>query len=604
MKAGIRKLIDIVQEDIIGTDNRFIAIAWTVCLTTLVGLGFYLSSESMSFLGVAGSREQQINFEYPVEIKQVHVIPGQTVSQGDLLIELDQSALAEKIRVARATLAKTQAEFGVRRTLNRLVRNDVEQAFADPLGVEIEDLKHELEYLERQRKNLFVFSDIDGIVGGVSVKKGERVPSFSSLVTLSPRHPSYVEGFLHENLPTKIAVGREVTVTSVSSRQSTIQGKVVAVGARIVSMPARLSVYPGMQVYGREVVVEIPIDNPFLLGEKVQIKPKLDFAQFFRDLWPIDKAQARERRVAGLNGPALTHEPAAIKMPPELARQFKLEPSGAIFLKDMNKFLVVSDDTDKAKSATLFLVDADGLVAKETLTVPGAGKIDDMESISQQGSMIYVLASQGLKKSGKDKPERNMFLRFKRIGLEISEVQSIEFKPMLLKAIQSSTDKKLLAAFKDLDAGDIEIESHFVDGADLFLGFKNPMDGDLRSLILTIRDFESIFKSKTLGPNQLAVSQWIDFGKGEGSPHRLSDLVRIGDSLYASTVCANESCGAIWKIAKADRTLDRVIAEQIKFYSALRPEGLAYDTKAASLFVTFDQQKEGPMYNRLALPGD
>ena len=63
----IEKMIQIIQEDIIGTENRTLAIALLLCIGGVIGLGFYQSSDSMSFMGVAESRERQINFERPVE---------------------------------------------------------------------------------------------------------------------------------------------------------------------------------------------------------------------------------------------------------------------------------------------------------------------------------------------------------------------------------------------------------------------------------------------------------------------------------------------------------------------------------------------------------
>ncbi|HRO67985.1 MAG TPA: biotin/lipoyl-binding protein, partial [Pseudobdellovibrionaceae bacterium] len=486
---SIKKILQIIQDDVIGTENRYMAMAWFACLSGLLALGMYLSSESMSFLGVADSRELQVNFEYPVEIKRIHVIPGQNVKKGDLLVELDQSELNGQIRLIRAQISKLEAERGVRRALNRIVSNASDLRTSDPLSVEIDDLTEELGYLENQRKNLYVFAEVDGIIGGVNFKKGEKVPAFTGLVSLSPQNPSYVEGFLHESLPTKVEIGRKVTVTPVSSGTPPVEGTVVSVGSRIILMPIRLSHFPNLQVWGREVVVEIPPRNGFLLGEKVQIKPHLElWSRLTRDIWPIDKAFAKERAASDEKRISLEElAPRAMTTSAELGKRFHLEPSGAIYLSDLKKFLVVSDDTDKKKSASLFLVEAEGTVLDEVLVVPGVGKVSDLESVSQQGDWIYLMTSQGLNKKGKDKGARNQFIRVKRSGLSLSDSQSVEFKPLLMKAIAASADRKLQAAFRTLKSpGDFEIESHFVDGSDLYLGFKNPMSADHQSLILVI----------------------------------------------------------------------------------------------------------------------
>ena len=87
LSAVFRSLL----HDVIGPDNKVLLFAWILAVTVILSLGFFLSSESVVVLGVAESREYQVNFDSAVEIKQVHVQPGQIVQKGDLLVELKQS---------------------------------------------------------------------------------------------------------------------------------------------------------------------------------------------------------------------------------------------------------------------------------------------------------------------------------------------------------------------------------------------------------------------------------------------------------------------------------------------------------------------------------
>ncbi len=585
-----KKLVQIMEEDIIGTDNRLIAVSWLVCLSALVGIGVYLSSESRSFLGVAESREQQISFANPVEIKHLHVISGQAVRKDELLIELDQSELTEKMRVAQSTLAKLESEKLVRQQMNMIVSNSTESAndSNDPLSVEIDDLKKQLEGLEDEKKALFVFAGVDGIVGAVNFRTGERVSSFTPILTLSPENPTYVEGFVHESLQTKLEVGETVNVTS-SSGLKVIQGKVVSVGSRIILMPARLMSYPNAQIYGREVVVAIPENNELLHGEKVQIKPPFNF---------ITVSQANASAKTNLVQQYVSQEPSLMEVPTALTKRFQFEPSGAIYLDDLKKFLVISDDTDKQKSATLFLVNPNGNVDEQTMLVPGLDKVSDFESISQNGSHIYLMTSQGLTKKGKDKEERNLLVRFKRSGLTLSGTESVNFKSLLIKAIKSSTDKKLKDIFSKARSKDIEIESHFMIDSDLYVGFKEPLTQDNQSIILKIKGFESLFAKKALTSDQVMLWNTIDFKKVDGLPHHISDLTRIDGVLYASTVCKNENCGAIWKLSESAGI---VTTQLVRFYKDMKPEGIAFNTKDKSLFITFDEKEKNAQYASISL---
>ncbi|MBX2996714.1 MAG: HlyD family efflux transporter periplasmic adaptor subunit [Bdellovibrionaceae bacterium] len=588
---SIKKLITIIQEDIVGTDNRYMAMVWAACLAGVVALSFYMGSESMSFLGVADSRELQVNFESPVEIKRIHVLAGQMVKKGDLLIELNQSELNSRLRLARSQMAKLQSEMKVRQHLNSIVSNSSSVDLADPLAVDIEDLGQEIEYLELQKKNLYVFAEVDGIVGAVNFKKGEKVPAFTSVLTLSPANPSYVEGFVHENLQTKLEIGKTVSVVPLTRGHATLQGKIVSVGSRIILMPPRLMHFPNVQIWGREVVVEIPSQNGLLLGEKVQIKPKFELFSF-----PIAVAATETASAAAIAEPEMA--PQAMHLPSGLGRRYSFEPSGVLYLEDLKKYLIVSDDTDKKKSATLFLADRDGKVDDQVLTVAGLDKISDLESISQSGDSIYILASQGLTKKGKEKSERNLFVEIKRSGLDLSVVGQVELKPLLIKAIKAGQDKALQALLKSADEDDFEIESHFVDGGDLYLGFKEPfLEGD-KTAIVVVKGVDALLKTKTLKSENVALWKALDFGKNQGQSQRLSDLIKIKGRLYAATVCDDENCGAVWRLQENQGV---VTPELIREFKGLKPEGLALDTKDSSLFVAFDLKDETAKFTRLSL---
>lgn len=593
-----KKFIQIIQDEVIGTDNRYIAVAWAVCLAGLVGVGIYLTSESMSFLGVADSRELQVNFEYPVEIKRIHVIAGQLVKKGDLIAELNQSELNGQIRVVRSQMARLESELRVREHLNAIVNNSSGEFSSDPLQVEIADFKAELSYLENQKKNLYVFAEVDGIIGEVNFRKGEKVPSFTSLVTLSPENPSYVQGFVHESLHTKLEIGRHVSVLPLSTGNAPIEGKIVSIGSRIILMPPRLMPNPMMQAYGREVVVEIPSHNHLLLGEKVQIKPKIEL--LFVSTASAAQMKAASEAVQKIKGTVVPENvPDIMRVPAQLSQRFSFEPSGVVYLEDLKRFLVVSDDTDDDKSAALFLVDRDGLVDDQTIQIPGVDKISDLESISQEGNRLYLLTSQGLTKKGKDKKDRNLFLRMKRSGLDISELQKVDFKPLLIAAIRASKDVSLKAIFAGaLKNGDMEIESHFIDSGNVYVGFKSPQTEKGESVILQLKDVDALFNKKTIGSGQLSLWKKLDFGSGHGAPHRLSDLVKISGKLYATTVCQSEDCGAVWKLTEDG---DVLRPEQIRLFEDLRPEGLAFDPNDSSLFVTFDQKDEAARYLHIPL---
>ncbi len=132
-------------------------------------------------------------------------------------------------------------------------------------------IKDEIHLLQEELKKLTIFAQINGMIGSVNFKEGEKVSPFTPIVTLHTKSPSSIKGYIHENVYNKILVGQKVSATSVSDKKNTIIGEVIGVGSRIVEYPERLRKRPDFQIWGREIIIKIPHENNFLLGEKVLI---------------------------------------------------------------------------------------------------------------------------------------------------------------------------------------------------------------------------------------------------------------------------------------------------------------------------------------------
>ena len=70
---------------------------WAFVCIILAYLAIQEKNQTNRFKGVTELDEIVINTEYPVEIKRVHVMPGQAVAKGELLIELQRPDLIKKI---------------------------------------------------------------------------------------------------------------------------------------------------------------------------------------------------------------------------------------------------------------------------------------------------------------------------------------------------------------------------------------------------------------------------------------------------------------------------------------------------------------------------
>ena len=117
----------------------------------------------------------------------------------------------------------------------------------------------------------YLLAPVSGIVGDLQCKEGEHIPSFKTLMSLYEKNPKVVKGYIHETSKTILNVGEEVIITSVADPLSKATGKVTGIGSRIIDIPQRLRKVKDFVIYGKEVLIEVSPENPFLQKEKVSI---------------------------------------------------------------------------------------------------------------------------------------------------------------------------------------------------------------------------------------------------------------------------------------------------------------------------------------------
>lgn len=157
-------------------------------------------------------------------------------------------------------------------------------ASESPLKIQAERLEKELELLSAEKGKLNIYGQFAGIVGSVHYKNGEKVAPFSPILTVHTKTPSYIKGYIYENVYTRIDMGDKLYATSLADSRNMVDGAVVGIGARIVEYPIRLRKNPEYQMWGREVLVQIPQNNPFILGEKVLLQSHRSGPSFIQSM--------------------------------------------------------------------------------------------------------------------------------------------------------------------------------------------------------------------------------------------------------------------------------------------------------------------------------
>lgn len=574
----LKSLIGSIFKDVVSSDNRFLFICWCMAVTLILFLSLFLNSESVSILGLAESHEFQVSFDSAVEIKQVHVLSGQVVKKGDLLLELNQENLNRQIYSLKSQYDKLSAELKLRRQISSLT-NDMTRlpTGVDPLQVELISIKREIEILEKRLRDLFVFAELDGAVGTVNFKNGEKAPAFASLLTLVPLNPTYVNGYLNENLTSTVKVGQTVEVFSNGGKS--VYGRIINIGSRIVPIPERLLRIQTLPAWGREVVVRIPSNNDFLVGEKVSV----------RKAWGLSLFSAAQAGEEATEWKLMANEIKEIHFPSSITDRFSPEISGITYLPELRKFALISDDYPDSKPMILLMSES-GEVSEQMLPIFGLEEMKDIESISLDGPYMYLLSSLSPKKNSTLKTARQIFAKIKREGLNLTLESSVDFRKSLLVAMKNSSDP-LLTEIEHLvsesENENLETEGHFVKNNELFIALRHPVLVANQGLILRIKSLDKVFSQKNISSSDLTIAYRFNMTLPD---HRLTfvltDIIKSESTVYVASTCQDEKCSAIWKLRD-----DSNVAELVYEFKEKKLEGLAISPIDKQLYGVFDNKK-------------
>lgn len=120
----------------------FIAIFFIGLLT--VNTHYFKGSNS--FLGVTYSKEYKINIEKPAIVRATHIVPGETVQPGDLLVELDSPELSLEIEKLKKEIELYQSQKAER---EKLVESELNLLLSEKKIIQSE-INNEIRIIEKQ----------------------------------------------------------------------------------------------------------------------------------------------------------------------------------------------------------------------------------------------------------------------------------------------------------------------------------------------------------------------------------------------------------------------------------------------------------------------
>ncbi len=507
------------------------------------------------------------------------LVPSQNLA--DLVIRRD--ALQANIRERLKLLEDMANEY----LAHRLQDSGMQGAAADsPETPAIERYKQLLKALHRQLLDYEgrisserIRSPCDGQVTAIYARPGDAIDAFQPILTVVESSPVYLEAYVPERANLTLREGDRVIVESMRSGIAPAGGTVKFVHGEVSPLPDRL-VVTRTHPWVRRVYIELDRPHELLPGEKVRVKAARKRFAFGCILRFADAAEGGDPGgpEVGSGGPAFRK----VQLPRRLWMRTRFEPSGLLWLEDIDRFLVISDDTGcrgrDGHAPWLFLMDKDGLVEPEPVRLIGVDEIDDLEAVADRGDgIIYLLSSQSLNKRGKRRAGRQYLLEVERQGRRFAVLRRVELFSLLVESYGEAGLARLGLTQRTGDGKLVlDVEGMVYRDGCLYLGLKEPV-GEDGAFIWRITDLDRVFSGSRLAPDQVSIYARVDLGGRGGLPAGISDMVldEAGRLLILSTLVGaadSEQAGGCFVVDDFHR--GRLNARQIFSFPKLKPEGI------------------------------
>ncbi|HVI07338.1 MAG TPA: efflux RND transporter periplasmic adaptor subunit [Candidatus Binatia bacterium] len=222
---------------------------------------------TLSVIGTAAAIEGvTISADLPGTVDKIHFESGQSVHEGDILVELDT-------RQERAQLANLEAQRDLARIqydrANQLVsagvisKSEYDNAAAQQKATEAQvgDIKAAI-----ARKT--IHASFSGILGIRQISLGQYLAAGQAIVSLQSLNPIYVNfGVPQQNTP-QMKLGNSVRVTNENLPGMTFTGRITALDSVVNEQTRNIQIQATMQNHGDKlrpgmyVQVELPIGAP------------------------------------------------------------------------------------------------------------------------------------------------------------------------------------------------------------------------------------------------------------------------------------------------------------------------------------------------------
>jgi multidrug resistance efflux pump len=492
-----------------------------------------------------------------------------------------------------------------------------------PFGGDLLVTTRELEQLRQQRSELELKAVRRGRISQIWKRAGEVAVAGEPIVS-SVSSPGRVVACVPEAQALRVGAGDKAKLWvrdasgKVAGSGAPLSGTAVTVGPLVTEMPLRCRRIPTVPTYGREVTITLDQPVELLAGQAFNVE--LDWSHAPSGAPPSSPPASLAGAGAGASATELASgggasKSALMNVPASLRGRSRLEPSGALWRPDLQRYVLVSDDTGLEdaddKAPWLFAMTREGAIDPEPLPIAGVASINDLESIAAGDSgEVYVLASQSHSRKGKRPAARTAFMRLLPDGRGFR----LDAAASLADALEAAGEGAMAKLGLPNGTRDLEIEGMAFRGGALYLGLKAPLDAQGNAIIWKLGDPGALLSQKSLSKAALSLFAKVRVEAEAGQakvPGGISELLFLPDGalMIASTPSSGDGAPETGRLYHAPASLVSSAAggalspREVKTFPGLKPEGLSLSATPGRVVVVFDTGSDVPSWTEIPWPG-
>jgi membrane fusion protein (multidrug efflux system) len=212
-----------------------------------------------------------VGADLPGVVEKIHFESGQTVHQGDVLVELDIRQEKSQLATIEAQRDLAHVQFGRSEELSKagvISKSDYDNAASlqKTTEAQVSEVKSTI-----ARKT--IHAPFTGVLGLRQISVGQYLAAGQAIVTLESRNPIYVNFGVPQQDTPKMKLGRSVRVTSTDLPGVKFGGKITALDSIINEQTRNIQIQATLENPGGKLRPGMYLDVELPLGESRDVIP-------------------------------------------------------------------------------------------------------------------------------------------------------------------------------------------------------------------------------------------------------------------------------------------------------------------------------------------